>query len=134
MARIYGHRWTSSYHDSDDGTWLAGLRDLIPEELAHGLRACIHRAEEWPPTLPEFRRLCLGAPDIASATMHALNDTSRHPAVQAMREAVSSWDQSHLSQRDLIDRYRAAYDDAIESVSRERAALPMDTRKLLASG
>jgi hypothetical protein len=58
MAAMYGHKWTSNYGDADDGTWLSGLVDLSPADLADGLRACLKRTDPWPPTLPEFRQLC----------------------------------------------------------------------------
>ncbi len=67
MASIYGHRWLSSYGPTDaDDTWLRGLADLTPAELAIGLRACVQFARtnalagdvDWPPTLGEFRHRC----------------------------------------------------------------------------
>ena len=59
MARIYGHKWTS-IAEADDGTWLAGLQDLTPENIAMGLGALLQSGDEWPPSLPEFRDCCLG--------------------------------------------------------------------------
>lgn len=58
MARIYGHKWTS-VNESDDGTWLTGLSDVEPDQVAHGLSRLVTEHHEWPPTLPEFRDLCL---------------------------------------------------------------------------
>lgn len=64
MAAIYGHKWVSSYGaDDSDDTWLRGLGDIAPQEVADGLSACIERADPWPPTLPEFRALCREPPD-----------------------------------------------------------------------
>ena len=40
MAEIYGHRWTSSYGDSESGaarTWAKGLAGVSPAQLAAGL-------------------------------------------------------------------------------------------------
>ncbi len=64
MAKIYGHKWVSSFGAADDGTWLSGLRDVTPEQIGIGLERCRIRSEPWPPTLPEFRALCkpAGAP------------------------------------------------------------------------
>ena len=62
MARIYGHKWVSGFGESDDGTWLTGLKELTPQQLADGLHRCIEGGEEWPPSLPQFRSLCLGLP------------------------------------------------------------------------
>lgn len=62
MAMIYGHKWTSQYGEQDDGTWLLGLSDVRPEAIRDGLEACIKSDDEWPPGVPEFRRMCLGKP------------------------------------------------------------------------
>lgn len=58
MARIYGYKWSSQYGVEDDGTWSVGLRDLTEDEVFNGLEACMKATGEWPPALPEFRRLC----------------------------------------------------------------------------
>lgn len=63
MAKIYGHRWVSSFGESDDGTWLAGLYGITPAQIGAGLTACLKRkprdgSEDWPPTLSEFRAMC----------------------------------------------------------------------------
>jgi hypothetical protein len=77
MAEIYGHRWTSAYGD-DAGqgagvTWAKGLSGLSPEQIARGIEGAIVSADSWPPTLPEFRALCLGIPTLAAAKV-AIND------------------------------------------------------------
>jgi len=59
MTRIYGHAW-SSLSERDDGTWLVGLCGLSPRDLATGLSACLSRNSDFPPSLPEFKRLCIG--------------------------------------------------------------------------
>lgn len=59
MTEMYGHKWTSSYGDSDaDGTWSKGLAGLTNDELKAGFFACLNSGEAWPPSLPEFRVLC----------------------------------------------------------------------------
>lgn len=72
MAQIYAHRWTAPHGESPDHpassaeTWAKGLAGITGEQLAAGLRACITRADEWPPTLPAFRALCLGIPSLSA--------------------------------------------------------------------
>jgi hypothetical protein len=34
---------------------------LSPEQIANGLKACVHAGEDWPPSLPRFRAMCLGS-------------------------------------------------------------------------
>jgi len=58
MAEIYGHKWTSAYGDEPVDSWVRGLSDIEPKEIATGLEACVMRGDDWPPSLPEFRGLC----------------------------------------------------------------------------
>lgn len=59
MTEIYGHKWTSSYGDSDaDSTWAKGLADMSNAELKAGFFACLNSGEAWPPSLPQFRAMC----------------------------------------------------------------------------
>lgn len=64
MAEIYGHRWTSAYTRSALDTWARGLSGFSVEQIANGVSACIAGAFAWPPTLPEFRELCLTVPGL----------------------------------------------------------------------
>ncbi len=61
---MYGHRWTSNYGVEDDGTWQKGLAGLTAAQIGAGLVKCLNRAprpdeNDWPPTLAEFRAMCL---------------------------------------------------------------------------
>ena len=59
MTEIYGHKWPSSFGESDtDGTWAKGLADMTGEELKTGFVACITSGDEWPPSLQKFRVMC----------------------------------------------------------------------------
>lgn len=62
MTAMYGHKWTSAHGVGDDGTWGRVLGGVSPEQLAEGLERCVERDDNWPPTAPEFRKLCLGLP------------------------------------------------------------------------
>ena len=59
MTEMYGHRWTSQQGEEPNDTWLRGLHDLSTADLGCGLVACRDSAEGWPPTLPEFRAMCV---------------------------------------------------------------------------
>jgi len=69
FTHIYGHKFASAYGESaTDGnnlteaarTWSSGLRGLTGEQIANGLRECINCGASWPPTLPEFVKMCKG--------------------------------------------------------------------------
>jgi hypothetical protein len=68
MISIYGHKWAShlgSTASNDDGTltdaaktWRAGMAGITIDQLRHGFEALILKNHDWPPSLPEFRKLC----------------------------------------------------------------------------
>ena len=69
MTHLYGHKFSAAFGEraaNPDGsltdvahTWAGGLRGITGEQLATGLRQCIESGAEWPPSLPEFRAMCL---------------------------------------------------------------------------
>lgn len=62
MASMYGHRWSSSFGTEvdPDRIWEACLENITMEQLKAGLRACRDTGLDWPPSAPEFRKMCLG--------------------------------------------------------------------------
>lgn len=62
MTHLYGHKWTSSHGDQVDpgNVWAACLRGVSTEQVRRGLNQCVVRGLEWPPSAPEFRKLCTG--------------------------------------------------------------------------
>ena len=61
----YGHKWTSTYDDPDImriavGEWHRELIGFRKEDLRAGLTRW---AGAWPPSLPEFSRQCMPAPE-----------------------------------------------------------------------
>ncbi len=125
MAKIYGHRWTASFGDSDDGTWAKGLRGLTGEQIALGLSRCVERGEAWPPTLPEFRALCtpsladLGLPSVRDAYRDAVfrtpkfGETERpwlHPAVRVAAHEAGIFELHHLPESKSFPIFERAYE------------------------
>ena len=69
MNHLYGHKWAATYGESAvtnntltdvAKTWATGLNGVSPQQIADGLHACCKSGEGWPPTLPMFRKMCLG--------------------------------------------------------------------------
>ncbi len=60
MARLYGHKWTSSYGAQIDpgNIWAASLKGLTQEQIRAGFAFLVQQGYEWPPSAPEFRKLC----------------------------------------------------------------------------
>lgn len=124
MAAIYPNRWRSAMGEAPqtpDGkltvygdTWGKGLAGLTDAQLAAGLEACITRADAWPPTLAEFRALCLGIPALADVREDMRRtDTDRQPFTVMVGRRLDSYRYRHASM-DQADRLlREAYDSAV---------------------
>jgi len=61
LSEMYGHKWSSQYGDSPTDTWIRALDGLSGEQFSVGLGALLRKEDTWPPTLVEFRQLCLNA-------------------------------------------------------------------------
>jgi hypothetical protein len=68
MATIYGYKWASHMGMADDGTgiltdaantWKKGLAGITVEKIKYGFDVLIFKKHEWPPSLPEFRSICI---------------------------------------------------------------------------
>lgn len=135
MAEIYGHRWTSAYGDCEGSafrTWQDGLADVAPAYVAHALRQCVQRGDEWPPTLPEFRALCqpspqdLGLPDLNRAYRDAVScaaalanggATAQFPAIVqiAVRE-IGSAEFRAMTPTKSLEAFARAYEILVRKV------------------
>lgn len=87
MTEMYGHRWTASFGVSADQShaWAATLAGLTGAQIANGLAGLVERGDDWPPSAPDFRKLCegaspeaLGLPSVAAAFREACRNS--HPA------------------------------------------------------
>ncbi len=114
LTHLYGHKFSAAFGESaanPDGsltevahTWAGGLRGITGAQLAVGLRQCILSGTEWPPSLPEFRAMCLpkrgplchqniaGRADLAYVALprRALTPEQREEYLEKMRAALNS--------------------------------------------
>lgn len=112
MGATFGHRWISSYGAEPSETWLAGLVDMTPEELRTGLVACMTWEPEWPPTLPQFRKLCRPVQQAAHEIYQRLPEPEER---RAERKAIGL---QHLASLREESRYR----DWLQRNARRRVA------------
>lgn len=100
MTDIFGYRWASAYGTTDQsGTWGKGLAGLTSEDIGRGVRKVIELGMDWPPSMPEFRKLCepdeadLGLPTMDQAYRAAARrDWKLHPAVFHAAKIVGQWE------------------------------------------
>lgn len=119
MAEIYGHKWTSAYGSdpgaSVGGTWAKGLAGLNQSDIAAGVEACLAGALSWPPTLPEFRELCLGIPSVAKVRVYfqqLRGDSPIDPFARLVWSYIDGFAYKHATReqcdRMVSDAYTAA--------------------------
>lgn len=79
LSAYYGARFADMWRGCDlEGVkqvWAAELGDCTRDEIARGVAAC--RTRDWPPTLPEFLKLCRPAIDYERAFIEAVEQMRR---------------------------------------------------------
>lgn len=93
MQAMYGSRWLLEYGLLLTGAdlapiaeiWAKALDDASNEQIAAGIRKCIERDSEHPPSLPEFLRLC-GAGSRNPTGAYAALPPSERPLADIYRD------------------------------------------------
>lgn len=87
MAAMYGARFADMWRGCNlgevKGTWAHSLTGYSADEIARGLQACTQH--DWPPTLPEFLRMCRAAPDLEAEFVKAVEQ------MRLRAEGKDSW-------------------------------------------
>lgn len=131
MLAIYGHKWDSHLGPCVDArgklsdsatTWKQGLSGLTVEQIRQGFDALLRNGCEWPPSLPEFRALCLhsgsDAPSLeevvqvlvmASTRQGSLVDRYRHPLCLALAGELDMYALRQVSMELALAMVRPAY-------------------------
>jgi hypothetical protein len=140
MLAIYGHKWASHLGEAanDDGTlsdsaktWQKGLVGMTLDNLKNGFDALVMHNLEWPPSLPEFRKLCsskqaCNAPSLdevintlvmASSRQGSISTRYRHPLSLAIsrHDGVDMFAIRTAKTVDVRRMIKAAYDDCLKS-------------------
>lgn len=137
MAAIYGHRWTSAYGercDDDAGvltvagdTWQRGLSGVSEQAIAVGLQGCLMSTDPWPPTLPQFRAMCLAVPALPAVTLAMRTRALTTPFMRLVWSYVDGF-RLRTAEADKADRLiRDAYELAREHVMSGGAFPPEPT-------
>lgn len=59
MGLLFGaDNWVRRYGEDPSAEWSQALRHKTVRQIATGVQACIDAALEFPPTLPQFKKLC----------------------------------------------------------------------------
>lgn len=120
MLYTYGKRFTDLWGPTKPEVWLShwanSLAGYTVEEIKRGLAALDGR--EWPPTLPEFKRLCRPPVDPQAAFYEALEGVQArergergnwsHPAIYWAAVKVGAYDLKNCGYQQIAKRWEAA--------------------------
>jgi hypothetical protein len=126
LGAMYGSRFVAMWEGQDmagvKSIWVEDLAEFTPSEITAGVNAC--KTREWPPTLPEFIRLCRPSTDYERAFYDAVNQMQRRESgSDHWPSAAIYWAAAGLG-RDLVSRpyveirarWAKAVDDAIAAI------------------
>lgn len=123
MAAMYGSRWELEYGPiaTANGAvaplaaiWLESIAEVPSDAIATGLRKCMDRDSDRPPTLPEFLRLCGRRAAAAMPCHKALSCDSHRPPpsdTPAQRCAQMAEFLAEVAQEELTPRLRPLLPD-----------------------
>lgn len=80
MSSMFGHKWVSSFGEQPDPIQARALSGLTWGQMARGLALLNERGDEWPPSLPEFGKLC------RNGEVEGDSRASRMPASRSLPE------------------------------------------------
>lgn len=124
FCTIYAHKFVQAHHDENFidiwcGDWMEGLKGISFANIKEALQKCA-QSYEWPPSLAEFRKLCLrsdGIPSLNASFLLAVERKFEHPVISAAFQKVGSWAFKNDRDEILRRKFKEAYIEAVEEYS-----------------
>lgn len=106
LREYFGTTWTREHGDidgSDIAAWRDGLEQYTEAQIARGVKWCQEWTNDFPPTLPQFLRMCLSVrpeelPNVTEKRMALEKDTGKPVA---MLEHLARVAHSEIAKREL---------------------------------
>jgi hypothetical protein len=125
MLFEYGKKFSDQWGGADPEPlklhWAQRLVDLTGDELKRGVS--LLETKDWPPSLPEFRKMCRPPIDPIAAYYEAVNGVTErergekgtwsHPAIYWASVIVGAFDLKNLSYSQVKDRWQKALDEQL---------------------
>jgi hypothetical protein len=154
MTAIYGHKWVSPMGIAVDGmgiltdaakTWQKGLSGVSVDGIRTAFSTLVTKNYDWPPSLPEFRKLCLGKGDapvldevvsmlvMVSSKQGSIAERYKHPLVFSIASRI---DMHSLRTAKTIEARRMVkpvFEDLISSGWEDWPAHAFDNQKAISA-
>lgn len=133
MAGMFGHAWVSSYGASPSGvgadTWATALSGITPAQIGRGLRETLALGENFPPSAPKFRALCLGIPTLAQVKSRIKASEGDQFSI-LMHKHLDVYIFARVDQKTADHMLREAYELAKDHVMRGGELPPLPVAKI----
>lgn len=128
LGAMYGSKFKAMWDGQDiagvKSVWMDDLAEFTPAEITVGVNAC--KTREWPPTLPEFIRLCRPSIDYERAFYDAIDQMRRRDSGNDDWPSAATYWAAVSIGRDLVcrpyvelrARWSKAVDDAVAAIRR----------------
>ena len=121
LGDMYGAKFSQAFGAKPGAMWRKVIAELTDDQLEGGMNSLMEAGSAFPPSLPEFRSVCLGSTEAVAG----------EDEVQALAfELIPSFDRRNLSRialeaimRRNMDRARALLSGEAQPDSRERNVL-----------
>jgi hypothetical protein len=141
MASRYGHAWVSQYGPMPDGIaaaeWRETLAGLTATQVREGFQADALRGDNWPPSSPAFRVMCMGipsSPSVRAEVDECFSSRGDRPIVSRFTRGVLSringYNYRNASGKDQSRLFAEAYERTREFVM-EGGILPVEPVALI---
>lgn len=144
MSTYYGNKFADMWRDGNmqaiKAVWAQECLKLSREEFTRGANALL--AQEWPPTLPQFIKLCRPAIDAVAAYYEAVNGVIArehgnigewsHPAIFWASVKIGAFDLKHQTYSAIKGRWEGALNEELSkgnwtAIPEPMIALPLST-------
>ena len=146
MSNLYGNKFKLMWEGQDinqvKSVWAEELGKLTRDEIAKGANALM--TQEWPPTLPQFIKLCRPAIDSVAAYYEAVNGVVArehgnmgewsHPAIFWASVKIGAFDLKNQSYSNVKGRWEKALDEELskgqwKDIPQPAIALPAPSKQ-----
>jgi hypothetical protein len=124
FCMIYGDKFTKNYHDVDFKDlwyreWHEGLASVDVNGIKDALSFCRENLE-WPPSIAEFRNICLknsGVPSAAQIMRRAIDGNFEHPLTRMVYDKVGGWAFKQDTEKLLFTKINEVYKTCLSEYS-----------------
>lgn len=125
MSVIYPYKWAGQFPGAEaivvaKSEWMEGLDDLTLEQIRKGIARCRKEGGEFPPSIPEFRKLCLptnediGILDEEEAYQQLCAKEYRHQLVKEISRCIDEYSWRMMSFKEGRKRFKVVYDLCVD--------------------